>query len=134
MTRAQQTLMDEIALHRHLGGSNWLGVVTDVLTPEEGVLAGVVGSTSVENESALFVTDRRVILAKPRLSGRWKVAQELPAAEVAGAELVKKLLTNRVVVHARSGASISLKTRDDGHGERLVEVIQHLVAGDTPPR
>lgn len=134
MTRAQQTLMEEMKLHRHFGGSSWSSVATEILAAQEGILAGVVGSTSVENEPALFVTDQRVILAKPRLSGAWKVSKEFAAGDVAGAELTKRMLTNKVTVRSRFGDSLSLKTRDDGHGDRLVTVIRHLVAGGAPPR
>src|SRR5699024_12552967 len=81
----------------------------------------------------LIVTDRRIVYTVYNMVTRWKVRGEVPATEVAGAELERRLLSGRLHVRRRSGAALTVKVADPAWSEHIVELIDHLAAGGAPP-
>ena len=53
---------------------------------------------------------------------------------LAGAELERRLLSGRLHVHRPNGDALMVKVADPAWSRHIVEFIDHLAAGGTPPR
>lgn len=125
---ALRTMTEEALAHRETESARWIGIARRVLEPEERVLACVGGSTRSESEPVLVVTDRRVLVAEERLFGRWRARAELTAADVLGADVVPTRLAQSVRVHGRNGQVVELRTAEKVFAQRLVDLVNRLVA------
>ena len=104
-----------------------------VLDPEETVHEVAVGAERSDTFPLLIVTDRRVLIVMDRLCG-WTVLEEAPAAAIAGAELEERMLSARFRVRVREGRDLTMKVRHRERSQEVVDLLQHLGAGGTPPR
>ena len=104
-----------------------------MLDPEETVYDVVVGAQRSSTFPLLLVTDRRVL--QVICVWRWRALDEVPAAQITGAELEKNWITWTLRVHVRDGKSITMKVTTPGRerAEEVVALLRHLVAGGAPP-
>ena len=133
-SRAETTYHEAMARNRGLRFRAADGnLPQQVLHPEETVYEVAVGAQRSDTFPLLIVTDRRVLHVMDRLRG-WTVLDEVPAAEVTGAELEKRLLSGRLRVDARHGKGVSMKVAEMRRTEEVAALLRHLAAGGAPPR
>lgn len=104
-----------------------------VLDPAETVYEVAVGAQRNDTFPLLIVTDRRVLHVMDTLRG-WTVLEEVPAPEVTGAELEKRLLSGRLRVDVLHGRGISMKVAEMRRTEEVAALLRHLAAGGAPAR
>ena len=102
-----------------------------VLHPDETVYEVAVGAQRSSTFPLLVVTDRRVLQVIN--VWRWDVLDEVPAAQIAGAELEKGWPSGRLRVRRHHGKDITMKVLDRERSEEVVDLLRHLVAGGVPP-
>lgn len=73
-----------------------------------------------------------MLIAAERLLGRWRLKGEILAADVVAADSERTLLAQRLRVRARDGRTLQLKSNEAAHVDRIVALIQSLVAGGRP--
>ena len=69
-----------------------------------------------------------MLVAEERLFGRWRARAELTAADVLGADVVPTRLAQSVRVHGRNGQVVELRTGEKDFAQRLVDLVNRLVA------
>lgn len=98
-----------------------------VLDPQETVLEMAIGSERRSYFPLLLVTDRRVLITIDRMVGGWHVLDEVPAAQVTGAEYTSTLIAGRLAVHAHGRDDLVLRTARRDEAEGVVAVIRDLL-------
>ncbi|MGC5617162.1 hypothetical protein [Georgenia sp. Z1491] len=132
-TRAQETFMNAALRNPQRGGKHELDVATKVLEPDEVVYEYLLCALKGDSWPLLVVTDRRIVHTVDRMVAWWHVREEVPAAQVAGAELEPKLLSWRLHVHRHGGDPLTVKVADRKWSEHVVALVNHLAAGGAPP-
>lgn len=133
-TRSAQTYRAAMARNAGIGGGlHDIDLPERILDPEETVYDVAVGGQSDDTFPLLIVTDRRVLVTKDLPWRRWKIQREVPAAQIAGAELETRLLSGRIRVRLHQGRDISFRVNERARSAEVAALLQHLAAGGAPP-
>lgn len=134
-TRSAQ--MYRAAMQRNAGiggGLHDIDLPERILLPDETVHDVAVGGQSDDTFPLLIITDRRVLVTKDLPWNRWKILREVPAADVAGAELETRLLSGRIRVRLHRGKDITFKVAERTRSGEVTALLQHLASGGAPPQ
>lgn len=134
MTRAQETFLAADQRNPQRSGKHEIIVPEKVLHPDETVYEFLRCAHKGDSWPLLIITDRRILYTVDNMLTRWQVRDEVPAAQVAGAELERKLLSGRIHVHRRAGGALTVKVADPAWSRHIVALIDQLAAGGAPPR
>lgn len=132
-THAQKTFLAADRRSPQRGGALETIVPEKVLHPDETVYEFLRCAHKGASWPLLIITDRRILYTVDNMFTRWQVRDEVPAAQVAGAELERKLLSGRIHVRQREGRALTVKVADPAWSRHIVSLIDHLAAGGAPP-
>lgn len=135
-TRALQTFLAADMRNPQRGGGLTITLPEQVLEPDETVYEILMCNQVGDSWPFLVITDRRVVHAWYGMFRGWRVRDQVPAPQVAGASFEKKWITGRVHVHRRNGKPMTVKV-DLGNKEwcgHIVDLLDHLAVGGAPPR
>lgn len=77
----------------------------------------------------LLVTDHRVLHLRRGAVTPYRLVEEFPAQEIAGAEFRRRFLWGPVTVRTRSGQSTWIRSNSEASAQRFVDSLNALVTG-----
>lgn len=104
------------------------GVIREkFLAPDEYVHVAFEGNGWTFLDPLLLVTDRRILRLREGVFGGWTKRGEVPASQVAGVSVRRRLLFGSVEIHLRSGASFRVQYNTDSEADAFVENLGRLI-------
>src|SRR5699024_8374290 len=110
-------------------GKHEIVVSEMVLDPGVGVYEVLLCARKGDSWPLLIVTDRRIVYTVYNMVTRRKVRGEVPATEVAGAALERRLLPGRLHVRRSSLAAPTAGEPDPPGSHPIVDVVVHPAGG-----
>jgi hypothetical protein len=105
----------------------------EMLDPEETVHSVADGYRDYTSEHLLLLTDRRVLLVKAPIPGRWKAMRDVPAAAVLGGRQVTGTLAAASLEIAVQGQKpVTMKIGDHEAAAELLRALAALRSGSAP--
>lgn len=105
----------------------------EMLDPDERVHSVADGYRDYTSEHLLLLTDRRVLLVKAPIPGRWKAMRDVPAAEVLGGHQVTGTLTAASVeIGVQGQKPVTMKIGNHEAAAELLRTLEALCAGGAP--